>query len=50
MEKKIFVIDCIEDIEQNVKWFISDVLEGDNCFTTKEEAQKECERRNANKI
>lgn len=44
--KKIYIIDCIEDIEQNMKWFICDVLESSNCFTTKEEAQKECERRN----
>lgn len=46
MEKKIFVIDCVEDVEQNIKWFICDVLESSNCFTTKEEAQKECDKRN----
>lgn len=46
MEKKIYVIDCVEDVEQNVKWFISDVLESSNCFVTKEEAIKECDKRN----
>lgn len=46
MEKKIFVIDCVKDIEQNVKWFICDVLDSSNCFATKEEAQAECDKRN----